>query len=127
MRTAQVGCNTEFAAGSKADNASSDIDHAVARHTQPAVSTYPCRGRCSWIQIYVPLYYIRLRTTRLSRKTAFLENTGTTSAALFLYTNAYSRFEIHFEKNEFLHETNYFRKRFKEKYIQVQWNRQILE
>ncbi|OAD52140.1 hypothetical protein WN48_02970 [Eufriesea mexicana] len=46
MRTAQVGCNTEFAAGSKADNASSDIDHAVARHTQPTsldISMVPFR------------------------------------------------------------------------------------
>lgn len=41
-RTTQVGCNSEFAAGSKADNASSDIDY-VATHA-------PSKGRCPWIQ-----------------------------------------------------------------------------
>lgn len=53
-RTIQVGCNTEFTASSKADNALSDIDRQF--DTQPLVSTYPYRERCSWIQIYMLLH-----------------------------------------------------------------------
>lgn len=54
-RTIQVGCNTEFTASSKADNALSDIDRQF--DTQPLVSTYPYRERA--LGSRYTCYYIR--------------------------------------------------------------------